>query len=50
MITTLGLKAPWRGKKRWLSDGGSRNGGRLVARVSRNDADFLFQYFDDAGR
>jgi len=50
MITTLGLKALWRGEKRWLSDGGSRNGGRLVARVSRHDTDFLFQYFDDAGR
>jgi integrase len=50
MITIIGLKAPWRGKKRWLSDGGSRNGGRLVARVSRNATDFLFQYFDDAGR
>jgi len=49
-ITTLALRAPWRGQDRWLSDGGPRGGGRLVARLSRDGVAFLFQYFAPEGR
>jgi hypothetical protein len=45
MITTNGLKGKWRGKDRWLSDGGARNAGRLVARMRRDGISFLYQYF-----
>ena len=34
----------------YLSDGGARNGGRLVARKRRRHTAFLFRYFDDSGR
>jgi integrase len=49
-ITTNSLRAPWRGKDRWISDGGARGGGRLVARVTRDGAQMLFQYFGPDGR
>jgi integrase len=48
-ITTNQLRAKWTGKDRWLSDGGSRGAGRLVARLTRTGAHFLFQYFSSRG-
>lgn len=43
-ITTNGLRAKWTGKDRWLSDGGSRGSGRLVARITPAGAYFYFKY------
>jgi len=43
-ITTNGLRAKWTGKDRWLSDGGSRGSGRLVARITSAGAYFYFKY------
>src|SRR5579883_2959665 len=48
-ITTNQLRAKWSGKDRWLSDGGSRGAGRLVARLTRTGAHFFFQYFASQG-
>src|ERR1700719_2977386 len=44
-LTTNALRAQWRGKDRWISDGGARGGGRLVARITRDGVSMLFQYF-----
>jgi integrase len=49
MITTNALRAGWNGKDRWLSDGGSRNSGRLVARIRRNGVFLIYQYFGPDG-
>src|SRR5437879_3928882 len=49
-ITTNGLRVAWRGKDRWLSDGGARGAGRLVARITREGVAFLYQYFGPGGR
>jgi integrase len=49
-ITTNALRAKWRERDRWLSDGGQRGGGRLVARITRDGVGFLFQYFAPDGR
>jgi hypothetical protein len=49
-LTTLALRAPWKGKDRWLSDGGPRGTGRLMARVRAEGVAFLYQYFDDTQR
>jgi integrase len=49
-LTTNGLRAAWRGKDQWISDGGARGGGRLVARVTRDGVALLFQYFAPDGR
>lgn len=48
-ITTNQLRAKWTGKDRWLSDGGSRGAGRLVARLTRTGTHFFFQYFSPHG-
>jgi integrase len=45
MITTNGLRAPWRGKNRTKSDRGPRGGGTLIAKTTRDGVRFLFQYF-----
>jgi hypothetical protein len=45
-ITTAALNAKWRGEPRWLSDGGSRGAGRLVAKLGPEGWQFYFQYFD----
>ena len=50
MITVRELSARWKGHDEYLSDGGARNGGRLVARKRRRHTAFLFRYFDDSGR
>jgi integrase len=49
-LTTNTLRAAWRGKDQWLSDGGARGGGRLVARLTRDGVALLFQYFAHDGR
>jgi hypothetical protein len=49
-ITTNGLRAKWTGKDRWLSDGGSRGSGRLVARLTSAGAYFYFKYVSSDGR
>lgn len=45
-ITNAALGAKWRGTDRWLSDGGSRGAGRLVAKLGQSGAIFYFAYFD----
>jgi hypothetical protein len=45
MLTTTALRTKWHDRDRWLSDGGQRGGGRLVARVSKDGVAFVFQYF-----
>jgi integrase len=49
-ITVTALRARWRGVDRWLSDGGGRGGGRLVARLTRDGALLYFQHFHDGKR
>lgn len=44
-ITVTALRGKWPGHDRWMSDGGSRGAGRLVARITRNGVDLYFQYF-----
>jgi integrase len=41
-------RARWEGTDRWLSDGGSRGIGRLVAKVSQAGIGFYFAYFNAA--
>ena len=50
MITANELRAKWSGRDRWLSDGGPRNSGRLVARIRRQGVAFGYQYFAPGGR
>ncbi len=45
MLTTTALRTKWHDRDRWLSDGGQRGGGRLVARIAKDGVAFLFQYF-----
>lgn len=49
-LTSNTLRASWHGADRWVSDGGGRGAGRLVARIKRNGVDFYFQYFSAEGR
>jgi integrase len=49
MITASQLRARWNGRDRWLSDGGARNTGRLVARLRREGVTFVYQYFGPEG-
>src|SRR5277367_2989854 len=49
MITANQLRAKWNGRDRWLSDGGARNMGRLVARLRRERVTFVYQYFGPEG-
>lgn len=49
-LTTNTLRAHWHGADRWISDGGARGAGRLVARITRTGVDFYFQYFAEDGR
>jgi integrase len=46
-ITNAALGGKWRGEDGWLTDGGTRGAGRLVARLRGDDGwHFFFQYFD----
>src|SRR6478609_9211855 len=49
-ITDTALRSKWQGADRWLTDGGSRGAGRLVAKISEVGATFYFQYFDGEKR
>jgi len=49
-ITTLALRGAWQRKDRWLSDGGGRGAGRLVARIPREGVGFSYKYFAPDGR
>lgn len=63
-ITIQWLRAPHRGRDKWLSDGGARGSGRLIARKRTGGTFFSFRYsprkdeedavpigeFDEAGR
>ncbi len=44
-LTDRSLRRRWTGKDEWLSDGGSRGAGRLVAKLSSGGVTFYFQYY-----
>lgn len=46
-LTVGSLRMKWPGKDRWLTDGGRREHGRLVARITRAGVIFYFQHFMD---
>lgn len=48
-LTANDLAATWNGKDRWLSDGGSRGSGRLVAKIGQCGPVFYFVYQGAAG-
>jgi integrase len=50
LLTIAALRTTWRGKDKWISDGGARGVGRLIARITRDGADFYYQYFAEDGR
>jgi len=49
-ITTNALRRAWPGKDCWLSDGGARGAGRLVARIVRDGVSFSYKYFGPGRR
>ncbi len=49
-LTVTALRARWRGDDLWLSDGGSRGSGRLVARITREGTHLYFQHFHNGKR
>jgi len=49
-ITTLALRAGWRGQERWLSDGGGWGEGRLMARILQDSIGFHYRYYAPDGR
>lgn len=44
-LTVTALRSRWPGFDRWISDGGARGGGRLLARVMRDGVHWYFLYF-----
>lgn len=44
-LTDRSLRRKWTGNDEWLSDGGSRGAGRLVAKLSSSGVTFYFQYY-----
>lgn len=44
-LTVNALRGQWRGRDRWISDGGSRGSGRLVARLTRDGVLLYFQHY-----
>lgn len=48
-LTARSLRAKWRGTDQWLSDGGPRGAGSLVARIQRDSAMLYFRYAHPAG-
>ena len=44
-LTDRSLRRKWAGKDEWLSDGGSRGAGRLLAKLSSGGVTFYFQYY-----
>lgn len=49
-LTANTLRTKWHGADRWISDGGARGAGRLVARITRDGPVFYYQYFNGEGR
>jgi len=49
-LTDRTLRKKWAGKDEWLSDGGSRGAGRLVAKLAESGVSFYFQYYQDGRR
>lgn len=49
-MTVTALRARWSGADRWLSDGGSRGAGRLVARIVRDGVQLYYKYFHEGER
>lgn len=49
-LTTNGLRAKWTGSDRWLSDGGTRGDGCMIARITKHGVYFYFQYFNSAAK
>ena len=49
-LTANTLRSKWHGADRWISDGGARGAGRLVARITRDSVGFYYQYFSGDGR
>lgn len=43
-------KGKWKGADEWISDGGSRGAGRLVAKISASGVAFYYAYFDSKRR
>jgi hypothetical protein len=48
MMTVKELNTKWCGHDEYLSDGGARNEGRLMARKRPGSTSFLYRYFNDA--
>ena len=46
-LTVNALRGQWRGRDRWMSDGGTRGAGRLVARLTRDGVLLYFQHYHD---
>ena len=46
-LTVTALRARWPGFDRWLTDGGARGGGRLLARVMRDGTHWYYLYFHE---
>jgi len=44
-LTDRTLRKKWSGKDEWLSDGGSRGAGRLVAKLIATGVTFYYQYY-----
>ena len=49
-LTDRSLRKKWTGKDEWLSDGGSRGAGRLVAKLAAPGVTFYFQYYQGSRR
>jgi integrase len=49
-ISPTSLQKKWKGRDEWLSDGGGRGAGRLVAKRASAGVTFYFAYFDEERR
>lgn len=49
-LTDKTLRRKWSGTDEWLSDGGSRGAGRLVAKLTQSGITFYFQYYEGERR
>lgn len=49
-LTDKALRRKWAGSDEWLSDGGTRGAGRLIAKRAQAGLTFYFQYYDGERR
>ncbi len=49
-LTDRTLRKKWAGKDEWLTDGGSRGAGRLIAKLTAAGITFYYQYFIEGRR